>query len=43
MIVSTPDECFASLSGYPFEPEYVDIGGGLRMHYVTAGPEDVEG
>lgn len=33
----TPDERFADLAGYDFEPHYVDIGG-LRMHYVDEGP-----
>ncbi|MDE3203499.1 MAG: alpha/beta fold hydrolase [Acidobacteriota bacterium] len=40
MFVSTPDECFASLPGYPFKPRWVDVGGGLRMHYVADGPDD---
>jgi haloalkane dehalogenase len=34
----TPDECFALLPGYPFAPQYVDAGDGLRMHYVDEGP-----
>ena len=34
----TPDERFANLSGYPFEPNYIEIGDGLRMHYVDEGP-----
>jgi haloalkane dehalogenase len=38
----TPDERFAGLPGWPFEPHYVDIpdgdGGALRMHYVDEGP-----
>lgn len=36
----TPDERFAALSGYDFEPNYVELGGeleGMRMHYVDAG------
>jgi haloalkane dehalogenase len=32
----TPDERFASLPGYDFEPHYVDVDG-LRMHYVDEG------
>jgi haloalkane dehalogenase len=32
----TPDERFADLSGYDFEPHYVDLDG-LRMHYVDEG------
>jgi haloalkane dehalogenase len=34
----TPDERFADLPGYPFEPHYADVGEGLRMHYVDEGP-----
>ncbi len=45
-ILRTPDERFADLPGYPFEPRYVEIpdgdGGSLRMHYVEAGPADGE-
>ena len=40
----TPDECFADLPGWDFEPHYVDVddgdGGTLRMHYVDEGPRD---
>ena len=32
----TPDERFADLPGYPFEPRYVDLDG-LRMHHVDEG------
>ena len=35
-IFRTPDERFASLPGYPFEPNYVEVDG-LRMHYVDEG------
>lgn len=35
----TPDERFANLPGYNFEPHYVDVGG-LRMHYIDEGPLD---
>src|SRR5438270_1947739 len=38
----TPDERFADLRGYPFDPHYVDVGDGeggtLRVHYVDEGP-----
>jgi haloalkane dehalogenase len=38
----TPDDRFASLPGYPFEPHYVEVpdpeGGTLRVHYVDEGP-----
>jgi len=42
----TPDDRFASLPGYPFEPHYVEVpdgeGGELRVHYVDDGPGDAE-
>ena len=42
----TPDDRFANLPGYPFEPHYVDVpdgdGGQLRVHYVDEGPRDGE-
>ena len=34
----TPDERFASLPDYDFEPHYVEIGDGLRVHYIDEGP-----
>jgi haloalkane dehalogenase len=45
-ILRTPDECFANLDGYAFEPHYVEVeatGPGsppLRIHYVDEGPRD---
>ena len=47
-IIRTPDERFADLGGYPFEPHYADIdaipgdpdGGTLRVHYLDEGPGD---
>ena len=39
----TPDERFAGLPDYEFEPRYLeDVGGfgGLRMHYLDEGPAD---
>ncbi len=35
----TPEERFADLPGYPFEPHYVEQDG-LRMHYVDEGSGD---
>jgi len=35
----TPDERFANLPGYAFEPHYADVGG-LRVHYIDEGPRD---
>src|SRR5919107_4428407 len=32
----TPDERFADLPGYDFEPRYADVDG-LRMHYIDEG------
>jgi haloalkane dehalogenase len=43
-VLRTPDERFAGLPGYPFEPHYVQVESdgiaSVRMHYVDAGPED---
>ena len=43
-VLRTPDERFAGLAGYPFEPCYHDVETPglppLRMHYVDAGPAD---
>ena len=40
----TPDDAFADLPGYPFEPQYAVIedgdGGILRAHYLDEGPAD---
>ena len=40
----TPDERFADLPGYPFDPHYAKLpdgdGGSLRMHYLDEGPAD---
>jgi haloalkane dehalogenase len=34
----TPDDCFANLPGFPFEPHYLPAAGdGLRMHYIDEG------
>ncbi len=38
----TPEERFAELPDFPFEPHYEEIAGGLRMHYVNEGPADAE-
>jgi len=35
-VYRTPDERFEGLTGYPFEPHYVEQDG-LRMHYVDEG------
>src|SRR3954469_22190165 len=36
-VFRTPDERFADLPGYDFEPRYADLDG-LRIHYVDEGP-----
>ncbi len=47
-ILRTPDERFAGLPDYDFEPHYVEIDPAegqdrrLRMHYVDAGPADAD-
>src|SRR5579862_9558942 len=37
----TPDDRFAALPGFAYEPHYVDVpdgeGGSLRMHYLQEG------
>jgi haloalkane dehalogenase len=35
----TPDERFAGLPGFPFEPHYMEIAG-MRMHYLDEGPRE---
>ena len=43
-ILRTPEERFANLPDYDFEPHYTEILdatlGSLRMHYVDEGPQD---
>jgi haloalkane dehalogenase len=43
-VLRTPDERFAGLSGFPFEPHYVDVadgaGGSLRIHHLDEGRSD---
>jgi len=38
-VLRTPDERFAALADFPYEPRYVEVGG-LRMAYVDEGPAD---
>ena len=42
-VLRTPDARFGELPGCPFEPRYVTLGDGLRMHYVDEGPGGVPG
>jgi haloalkane dehalogenase len=45
-VLRTPDERFADLADFPFEPNYADVTAGdgsgttLRMHYLDEGPRD---
>jgi haloalkane dehalogenase len=43
-VLRTPDERFADLADYPFEPHWLTLESGegdtLRMHYVDEGPRD---
>src|SRR3954451_24110979 len=41
-ILRTPDERFADLPEFPYEPRYVEVDGGLRIGYVEDGPADGE-
>src|SRR3954470_11785030 len=41
-ILRTPDERFADLPDFPYEPRYVEVDGGLRVGYVEDGPADGE-
>ncbi len=36
----TPDARFRDLPDYDFAPHYTEVGDGLRMHHVEAGPAD---
>jgi len=39
-ILRTPDERFADLPDFPFEPRYATLRDGLRVHWVDEGPAD---
>lgn len=39
-VLRTPDERFASLPEFPFEPHYAETSEGLRVHYLDEGPAD---
>lgn len=34
----TPDERFSNLPDWPHEPHYLEVGDGLRVHYIDSGP-----
>lgn len=39
-LIRTPDERFANLPGFPYQPRYLDIHG-ARVHYIDEGQGDV--
>src|SRR5215471_10292962 len=39
-LLRTPDEAFAGITDFPYEPSYATLADGVRMAYVTAGPAD---
>ena len=41
-VVRTPEERFAGLPGYPFDPRDATLPDGLRMHYIDEGSADAE-
>jgi haloalkane dehalogenase len=41
-VLRTPEHCFEELPGFPFQPNYTEVGNGLRMHYVDEGDPDGE-
>jgi haloalkane dehalogenase len=41
-LVRTPDERFAELPGFPFEPRYATVPSGVRIHYVDEGDAAAE-
>ena len=45
-VLRTPEERFADLPGYPFDPHYATVAArglpSVRMHYVDTGPADGE-
>jgi haloalkane dehalogenase len=41
-VLRTPDERFESLPDFDFEPHYLEIRDGLRVHYLDEGPRDAD-
>lgn len=39
-VLRTPDDRFANLPDFPYEPRYVEVDDGLRVAYVQDGPDD---
>ena len=38
--INTPEDRFVNLEGYPFSPNYITLGSGMRIHYLDEGPKD---
>ena len=42
-VLRTPDESFANLKDYPFDPHFTDVkthdGSDLRIHHIDEGPK----
>lgn len=38
----TPDDRFANLPDFPFQPHYATTSDGLRVHYLDEGPRDAD-
>ncbi len=41
-VYRTPNDRFADLPDWPYAPNYVEITGGLRVHYVDEGSRDAQ-
>jgi haloalkane dehalogenase len=39
-LLRTPDEAFAGITDFAYEPKYATLADGVRMAYVSAGPAD---
>jgi len=40
--VRTPESAFINLKDYSFEPNYMELDGGLRLHYLDEGSENAK-
>lgn len=38
--VRTPESAFTNLKDYPFAPNYMELNGGVRMHYLDEGSKN---
>jgi haloalkane dehalogenase len=42
-LLRTPDDRFANLPGWPYEPKYHQVGNGVRIHYIDEAPASPKG